>query len=378
MEPIKTNHPLIAVRSLQSHHHAEHIIPKIVKITWMIGKRCNYDCSYCTPHLHDAISPHLDLSIVQKTIDTIDRQMLLTGKKTEYALTGGEPFVHPKIEQLLEIITKSKTYNGRLSAISNGSLPIKIYNKCMPFLSNLTISLHLEVSKDETEKIVRRLCELKQRWPDHFIATNIMFIPGSKDRVLDIKRQLVEHGIKTAIRRIRPNSDGYIKEDPTPILPMVSKKDRKIALLPMSEQNDLLEKYKNLKDQHVQKWTKDYYSLEDLEFLKQEEIADFQNMAVWAADGSYTETHSDQITAQNLNRFLGWKCFSGIDALSINFDGTVYNGQCFSHVLGHISSDIVIPQDPLLCPKQNCLSNPDVVVRKCHPGYENLVNNIHN
>ena len=46
----------------------EHLYPHIqqsVKVEWNLGKRCNYDCSYCPPVIHDNTSPHTDIQILK-------------------------------------------------------------------------------------------------------------------------------------------------------------------------------------------------------------------------------------------------------------------------------------------------------------------------
>ena len=39
-----------------------------VRIEWNLSKRCNYDCSYCPPEIHDHSSPHTDIEILKNTI----------------------------------------------------------------------------------------------------------------------------------------------------------------------------------------------------------------------------------------------------------------------------------------------------------------------
>ena len=36
-------------------------------VTWDVGRRCNFDCSYCPTHRHDNFSKHADLETLKKT-----------------------------------------------------------------------------------------------------------------------------------------------------------------------------------------------------------------------------------------------------------------------------------------------------------------------
>ena len=72
-------------------HYAES-----VKVEWNLGKRCNYDCSYCPAEIHDNYSEHTPIHILKNTVDELSKI-----KNVRISLTGGEPFVHPDITQLL-------------------------------------------------------------------------------------------------------------------------------------------------------------------------------------------------------------------------------------------------------------------------------------
>ena len=39
---------------------------EVFSITWMIGRRCNYDCMYCPTELHDKVSKHHELVKLQE------------------------------------------------------------------------------------------------------------------------------------------------------------------------------------------------------------------------------------------------------------------------------------------------------------------------
>ena len=48
--------------------HSSEKQSKVFKIEWNIGKRCNFNCSYCDDYTHDNFSKHLSLEIAKKTI----------------------------------------------------------------------------------------------------------------------------------------------------------------------------------------------------------------------------------------------------------------------------------------------------------------------
>ena len=40
-------------------------VQESVKVEWNLGKRCNYDCSYCPAEIHDNFSKHTDIKILK-------------------------------------------------------------------------------------------------------------------------------------------------------------------------------------------------------------------------------------------------------------------------------------------------------------------------
>ena len=59
-------------------HYAES-----VKVEWNLGKRCNYDCSYCPAEIHDNYSEHTSIHILKQTVDELSKI-----KNVRISLTG--------------------------------------------------------------------------------------------------------------------------------------------------------------------------------------------------------------------------------------------------------------------------------------------------
>ena len=57
---------------------------ELFRVEWNLGKRCNYNCSYCGNELHDKTSDHMPWEIFTNTIDEIKRG---TDKKIKISFT---------------------------------------------------------------------------------------------------------------------------------------------------------------------------------------------------------------------------------------------------------------------------------------------------
>jgi MoaA/NifB/PqqE/SkfB family radical SAM enzyme len=126
-------------------------------ITWDLGRRCNYDCSYCPPHRHDNFSSHASLKELKSTLDFLFEYITListyrSSKEFSISFTGGEPTVNPNfMEFSLYLVEKYKTeyknkFNLFLDLTTNGAMGKKMVNFIIENLDHVTISYHPEAS----------------------------------------------------------------------------------------------------------------------------------------------------------------------------------------------------------------------------------------
>ena len=71
--------------------------------------------------------------------------------------------------------------------------------------------------------------------------------------------------------------------------------------------------------------------------------------------------------ADNTNNWSGWKCYSGVEQIVVDFDGTVMIGWCrVGGSLGNMKDpdNIAWPVDPVICNKSYCHCNFDIMSKK--------------
>ena len=65
-------------------------------VSWLLGRFCNYKCSYCWPYARSDKKDHRPLAATIGTIDEIKRQARERGFNSfHFSLSGGEPTFHP-------------------------------------------------------------------------------------------------------------------------------------------------------------------------------------------------------------------------------------------------------------------------------------------
>ncbi|MCO4753584.1 MAG: radical SAM protein [Bacteriovoracaceae bacterium] len=109
-------------------------------VLWDLGRRCNYDCSYCWPAVHNAKEEHKDIHVLIRTCDKI-MKALLPGTPKLFCFSGGEPTLHPDIVKLTKFIWK----NGHAVLLtSNGSMKTEKWKELVGNIHRLQLSAHFE------------------------------------------------------------------------------------------------------------------------------------------------------------------------------------------------------------------------------------------
>lgn len=350
---------IIAIRSLYSVDHATNIPPTVLIVSWNLGKRCNYDCSYCGDLVHDAVSPFVNKSDALIAIDNLHSYAVENNKTISWGFTGGEPFIDPSFMNMLEVISsKSTTHSVVVS--SNGSLPLSVYLQASQYVTNLTISIHQERSVSEIARTINTIKELN-KLPSLNLSVTVMFVAGSTTNTESIIKDLTSSGVKTILRKIRPPADTHQFESLTK-----NKKDR--VLLDVEKQKEIRLATKKTYDTKALWLRQEYYTEQEHAFAEvyyaKEKV--WNNMGVWYEGDNYSEINSDEMLTHNTHTFTNWICFAGVDSLYIDFDGSVYRGNCYvDGAIGHIKSGIQFKQHPIKCNLIWCTCNTDMTVRKC-------------
>lgn len=362
---------IIAIRSLMCPDHAHNIIPTVLTISWMLGKRCNYDCSYCHAHSHDAVSPFLDLESAKKFVSHIFDFASTHHKKIKWAFTGGEPFIDPGFVPLVRMISDHAS-TEQINVTTNGSVPLKVYTDCEKNFTGITISLHPERPEFEIKKVIDKIIHLNKH-TNMFINVNLMFLPGHQSLMEQIIKEFNIHNVKFVLRKIL-NFDQTVKNSHTFYDLVKNKKDR--VLIPIADQSNRKQSWKKNNSKILEKNNLNYYTQDEMQFLEStNKNIIWNNMGAWYSDGTYEELNTDYLGTASIPSFDGWTCFAGVDQLAVDFDGSVYTGQCQNGgAVGHISNNkTTFLTSPSKCTTKYCTCNSDVPIRKSQDNFEHLI-----
>jgi len=152
-------------------------------ILWDIGRRCNYDCSYCWPSVHSKTEPyHLETRLFD-VFDQIKNWMGDTPAR--WAFGGGEPTLYPGFKRLLSKI-KEHNKDSWVTVTSNGSRTERYWEELFPLINGLNLSLHFEFADIEHYKHIFELSKKRIQ----FTSGKLMTVPGRVEESFDIAKQI--------------------------------------------------------------------------------------------------------------------------------------------------------------------------------------------
>lgn len=281
-----------------------------VKIEWNLGKRCNYDCSYCPSTIHDNRSPHTPIETLYAAVDKLGELK----KSIRLSFTGGEPTVHPKFEQLIDYCN-TKDYIEFISVTTNATRTHDFYINLD--VDQLVFSLHFEYDwRKCLDTIIKSTGHSKKHALVHVMAIH--------DKMDDVKFSvdiLELYNIPYAVRRVRWTEN---------------------------EDHDIFDDLR--------------YNQKDLDWILQKTAAVKPNVLI---DGTQ-QYHANDVIKLHLNQYKDWTCNAGIESLMINNDGEVFRATCrVGNSLGNLyKNDFVIPVAPIVCTRNYCTCAADIPITK--------------
>ena len=344
----------------------------IFTVSWLLGRFCNYRCSYCWPYARSDSKDHRPTELCLKTIDEIKRQARERNFNSfHFSLSGGEPTFHPGYIDILNYLNDDvdNTNYTSVHMTSNMSRSLRWFkDEYCPAVSkfhraSITASLHTEHvdTPEKMQEFADKLILCQQH--DVQVTINMVMVPEWFDR--DFENALFFHnqGINVTLK---PQSDptasrvvdGYtpemlkrlhngmpqraFTEDKSKQAKLVTRPEPKFYKTPDPIYQDAQSKI----PQHFQ-----------VEFRDKEH-------KIWYMD------QAERFNAFNFNKFKDWECSSGYRSIIIREpDGSVKRSYSCSDVpLGNIETGFKLFDGPKPCISDSCVSSADSKIPKRAPG----------
>ena len=300
----------------------------LFSVSWILGRFCNYNCSYCWPYARSDTPDHQQLEVYKLTIDEIKRQARANGfDRFHWSFSGGEPTAY---KQLLELIQHLDDGPGTpyqsVHMTTNLSPGLNWWkrwaaNTSMLQRRSITASHHAEFANEIefAHKILQLMSD------GVFVTVNQVMVPEQFYQLYEKCQRLNNRGINVTLK---PQSD------PTASRIVDGYSDRMIELM--------------------QTGFPQYSGSEEL-----------YQIALYDGDNNeYLFDQAERFNAFGFNRFRDWSCNSGFQSVIIRGMEVKRSYSCHDVPLGTLDNFKLFTA-PQTCITPSCVSSADSKIPKC-------------
>ena len=315
----------------------------VTYINWIPGNTCTYACTYCHPSLHSGTIawPSIDLamSVFKNVTDHYKNKL---GRQLFWIFLGGEPIIW---KDFLKFLKLAKEYDpsAYIHVITNGKRTIKWWNKAKHLIDQISFTAHIEfVDLIELREVINEVGDtipqigilvpvIPAKWNDCLEALEIL--KDTKAYNFLRLKFLWELDHYNGIEKFRQEHLGYKGTKYT------EEQKEIINNLIYQKPNNKWPKYK---------WSRKLCTIKENEIIQ-----------------SY---RGHQLIGLDANAWKGWKCYAGIESLSLDGEGNIKYSMCGAEgILGNWRTNpnsIQWPNDPIICPYEICGCAADLIITK--------------
>ena len=335
-------------------------------VSWLLGRFCNYKCSYCWPYARSDKKDHRSTELVIHTLDEIKRQARDRGFNSfHFSFSGGEPTLHPGYLQVLQHYSDDVSNSNYQSVhmTSNISPGLGWFKKYVEVTKNLhrvsiTASYHKEFAI--REKFADKLVFLQEN--DVHITINSVMVPDRFEAIWEDMLYFHKRGINVTLKpQSNPTATKVVKGYTDDMLQKLQNG--------MPQRNYTKQRMKTKNKVSTRPETPftplpiEAQSNEPIPPHLQVELTDQQGKS-WYMD------QAERFNAFEFNNFKGWECSSGYRSIIIREpDGFIKRSySCSDKPLGHIEKGFDLFPKPEVCITESCVSSADSKIPKRRKG----------
>lgn len=295
---------------------------KLFAVSWILGRFCNYSCSYCWPYAHSNKPDYQSLHTYLKTIESIKQQANDNGFDTfHWSFSGGEPTTYKELHAVLYEVS-----HDSIHMTTNLSPGLKWWERYLMMTRSarrrsITASFHAEFAKEN------EFIEKCKYLTDHnvFVTVNQVMVPDQFDDLYARCKRMHDAGINVTLK---PQSD-----------PVASK---------------VVDGY--TEDQYITMQNGFHQKVHDEELL-QVKLIDNEKK-VWYID------QAERFNSFGFNKFNGWTCSSGYQSVIIRENQVKRSYSCHDDILGTLDNGFKLFSEPKVCTTPTCVSSADSKIPK--------------
>ena len=294
--------------------------------SWILGRFCNYDCSYCWPYARSSVVDHYSLGVYKNTIDEIKKQANNNGfTEFHWSFSGGEPTAYKHLLELTDYLVDNTPYQSihmttNLSPGKNWWTKWALNTKSLSRRS-LTASFHDEFANEEEfgDKILQLMGD------GVYVTINQVMVPGKFDELYSRLARFANLGINVTLK---PQSNQHA--------------------------NAIVDGYT---DEMIKYMQEGFPQQVNGDALFQIKLYDLKN-------NEYKFDQAERFNAFGFNKFKGWECNSGYQSMIIRGNEVKRSYSCQDVPLGTITDGFQLFSSSTPCTTNICVSSADSKIPK--------------
>ena len=300
----------------------------LFSISWILGRFCNYNCSYCWPYARSDKVDHEKLEVYQHTIDEIKRQAKLNGfNQFHWSFSGGEPTAYKQLNDLVKYLQDDveSSYQSihMTTNLSPGSKWWKTWcaNTDMLQRRSITASYHSEFAKEQEfgDKCLQLMYERVH------VTINQVMVPEMFEELYERMGRFAARGINITLK---PQSD-----------PTASR--------------------------IVDGYTEEQIRIMQEGFPQRHNGEDIYQIALYDTDSKeYLFDQAERFNAFGFNKFKDWNCNAGYQSIIIRSNEVKRSYSCHDAPLGTLQDGFTLFKAPRKCITPTCVSSADSKIPK--------------
>ncbi len=306
----------------------------LFNVSWILGRFCNYKCSYCWPYARSDKPDHQDFKLYTNAIDEIKRQARQNGfTEFHWSFSGGEPTAYKQLPDLIKHLDETESTYQSIHMTTNLSPGSKWWKNWCDITSDLqrrsiTASYHSEFAREQEfgDKCLQLMNERV------LVTVNQVMVPELFFELYERCHRLYQRGINVTLK---PQSD--------PTASFV-----------------------------VEGYTEEMIHMMQTGFPQQDNGEEVYQIALYDREGNeYLFDQAERFNAYGFNKFNSWTCNSGYQSVIIRGDEVKRAYSCHDAPLGTLEKFNLF-DSPSKCITSACISSADSKI----PKMVGLINNV--
>ena len=294
----------------------------LFNVSWILGRFCNYKCSYCWPYARTDKPDHQPLEVYKSTVDEIKRQARANGfNQFHWSFSGGEPTAYKHLLDLIKhlddgLLTPYQTVHmtTNLSPSLNWWRSWHLATEMLQRRS-ITASFHAEFAREQEfgDKCLQLMYDLVH------VTINQVMVPEKFYETLERCERFRARGINVTLK---PQSN-----------------DTATAIV-------------------------DGYTTEMIDIM-QNDFEQQEGFQIRLTDGDqeYYIDQAERFNALGFNQFANWTCNAGYQSVIIRGNEVKRAYSCHEDSLGTIEK-FTLFSAPRKCVTTRCVSSADSKIPK--------------